>query len=341
MTPRLSRAPQTGSAGRIGALMRAVLLAMIPGVAVQIWQFGPGVAVNLALTILTALAAEAIMLRLRGRRVGRVLSDGSAVLTGALLGATLPPLVSWWLPVAGAVVSIVLGKQLYGGLGFNPFNPAMVGFAVLLLCFPHLMTFWPAPFDVVGHAPAWSDVVAALSGSLSPSSWEGVTAATPLQRIGGILQTQAVPTSGGGPPVSVRLGGSGWEWINLAYLAGGLWLMRRRHVAWQIPVALLSTLMLASLLGFVFDASRFPNPLFHLLSGATMLGAFFVATDPVSAATTPTGRLVFGAGVGALVFMIRSVGSYPDGFAFAILMMNLAAPAIDHLVARRFSGVPR
>jgi Na+-translocating ferredoxin:NAD+ oxidoreductase subunit D len=309
--------PHLRVAPSVGQVMRAVLLALIPGVALFALFFGAGVLINLALCALACVLTEALVLKLRGRALS-ALGDYTALLSGALLALALPPGAPWWLPVLGGAFSIVLGKQVYGGIGYNPFNPAMVGYVILLISFPAQMTAWPAA--------AW------------PWAADAVSSATPLDHVRTQLLLARTLDEIRADPGFGLLAGAGWEWVALGYLAGGLWLLRRGIIRWQIPVGVLLGLGLMSLVFWSVDSDRYASPLFHLLSGATVLGAFFIATDPVSAATTPRGRLLFGLGVGVLIHLIRTWGAYPDAVAFAVLLMNLCAPTIDRYTPTRVYG---
>ncbi|WP_017365732.1 electron transport complex subunit RsxD [Methylococcus capsulatus] len=335
-------APHLAPPASTHRIMQWVLLAMIPGTAAQLWQFGPGVLVNLALAVTTALTAEYAMLRLRARHSRAGLSDWSATLTGALLAVSLPPIAPWWVTVFGTLFAIVIGKQLYGGLGYNPFNPAMVGYAVLLISFPKAMTAWLPPVDITGTHWGLSDAWNAIVHHTGPdgSSFDAVTMATPLDTLKTQLGLGRMADEIQSGPLFGALAGKGWQWVNLGYLAGGLWLLRRGLIAWQIPTGFLAALGTWSLVFFLLEPQTYPTPLFHLLGGATMLGAFFIATDPVTASTTPKGRLIYGALIGSLVFVIRAWGGYPDGVAFGVLLLNLAAPTIDHYTRPRVYGHP-
>lgn len=319
----------------VGGLMRRVLLALIPGVAVMVWWFGIGVLVNVVVAVAVAVIAEAAMLRLRRRPLAPFLGDWTAVLTAVLLALALPPLAPWWLTALGAAMAIVLGKQLYGGLGNNPFNPAMVGYVVLLIAFPTEITRWTLT------APGVADTLAAQFGTLSAATLDALTGATPLDHLRTGLARQLTVDEAISPAVTGVLAGAGWEWINLAFAVGGIWLIWRGAISWRIPVATLGGLCGMALLFWLVDPDRFASPLFHALSGATMLGAFFIATDPVSGATTPRGQLIFGAGIGLLVYVIRTWGGYPDALAFGVLLMNLTVPLLDTYTPPRVYGGPR
>jgi len=320
----------------VNTLMRQVLFALLPGIIYMTWLFGWGVPVNLLLAAAGALAGEAVMLRIRARPVGTTLQDGSALLTGVLLALALPPLAPWWIAVLGSLFAIVVAKQLYGGLGHNPFNPAMAGYVVLIISFPLELTMWPA----AGQAPDLATTLGLVFGGGLPdgSTLDAITMATPLDSVRMELsQGKDLPALAAGSLFGY-LGGAGWEWLNACYLLGGLYLLRVHAIQWQIPVAMLAGLALAATLFHLYDPLHYVAPQFHLFTGASMLGAFFIATDPVSACTTPRGRLWYGLGIGILTWIIRTWGAYPEGVGFAVLLMNLAAPTIDHYTRPRVFG---
>lgn len=321
--------------------MLRVVYALLPGVAAYVWYFGWGVVINILFAIVVALASEALMLTLRGRAVKPFLYDGSAVVTAVLLALSLPPLLPWWMTLIGVAFAIIVAKQLYGGLGYNPFNPAMVGYVVLLISFPREMTSWLAPETVNSHSLGFLGTTSIIfTGQLPPGlALDAITAATPLDT----LKTQlaldrTVDNIRSTSPVFDSFAGKGWAWINIGFLIGGVWLIYKKVISWHIPAAMLGSMAAMALVFYLVDLDIYPSPLFHLLSGAAMLGAFFIATDPVSAATTPRGRLVYGAGIGILVYIIRTWGGYPDGVAFAVLLMNMAAPTIDAYTQPRVFG---
>lgn len=323
--------------------MRRVLYAMIPGIAAMVWIFGWGVLYNIAIASAVALAAEAAVLAARGKPVGPAIGDGSVLVTAWLLAVALPSLAPWWLVTIGTLFAVVIAKQLYGGLGYNPFNPAMVGYIVLLISFPLEMSTWPAPQATLnaGLGPLQTSLFV-FTGQLPPGiSVDALSGATPLDVVKTQLGLGQTLGEIGTSPVFGMIAGKGWEWVNLAFLAGGLWLVYTRTAAWQIPAAMLTTITLISLLFYAIDPQTHASPWLHLFGGATLYGAFFIATDPVSASTTPRGRLVYGAGVGALTYIIRSFGGYPDGVAFAVLLMNIAAPTIDYYTQPRVFGTRR
>ncbi len=327
--PRIT-SPHAKGANRTQRVMLLVLAATLPGVAALTWQYGAGTLINLAWASLVALGTEALLLRLRERPVGFFLQDGSALVTAVLLALALPPYAPWWLTLIAVSFAIGFGKQLYGGLGQNPFNPAMLGYVVVLISFPVEMTSWPVP-----HAVGIADGFKQIFGlNVLPDGWSRPTALDAMKMNHSLTVEELWQN-----PAFGHFGGIGSEVVNLAFLAGGLFMLHKRLFSWHAPIGMLAGLSIMSLLfwnGSGSDSNG--SPLFHLLSGATMLGAFFIVTDPVSSATSQLGRLVFGLGVGIIVYVIRAWGGYPDGVAFAVLLMNLAAPTIDYYTRPRTYG---
>ena len=239
----------------------------------------------------------------------------------------------------GTSFAIIVAKHLYGGLGFNPFNPAMVGYVLLLISFPQAMTQWAAPQPLLA-GNALLTVGESLGAVFLNMPIDGYTGATPLDLfkyqdsllVKQIYAEQALFSQG-------HWAGVGWEWVNLAFLGGGLLLIYKGIISWHAPVAMLLTIALLACIFYDAGSSTSGgSPLLHLLSGGTMLGAFFIITDPVTGATSDRGRLVFGAGVGMLIYIIRVWGNYPDAVAFAVLLMNFAAPFIDYYTIPRTYG---
>jgi Na+-translocating ferredoxin:NAD+ oxidoreductase subunit D len=334
--------PHTVAPNSVSRVMRIVLIALVPAILLHAVFFGIGILVQLTLAIATALLAEYIGLRLRQQDVRKFITDGSALITAVLIAMCLPPLAPWWLVVSGTAFAILIAKHLYGGLGSNIFNPAMVGYAVLLVSFPVQLTRWLVP-DVGDLATVDIGVADSLYaifvGDLPPQySWDAITSPTPLDAVRTSLKAGLTLQEAQSSPVFGMLGGRGWEWINLAVLVGGIWLLSLKIVRWQIPVALLAGLAIPAAIMNSIDPGSYAGPLFQITSGASMLGAFFIATDPVSAATTDRGRLVYGFGIGLIAYTIRTWGGYPDGIAFAVLLMNLAVPLIDRYTVPRIYG---
>ncbi len=335
--------PHVHGPANVSRVMLRVLYALIPAALAYIWYFGWGVLINILLAAIVALGSEAAVLLLRRRPVADTLLDGSALVTAVLLGIALPPLSPWWLVTVGTSFAIIFAKQLYGGLGFNPFNPAMVGYVLLLVSFPVQMTAWSAPMGLRSEDLGLLQALFhSLSGTLPHGmGLDALTSATPLDAMKvqlGMAKTVGQISAG---PIFGVLGGKGWEVTNGLILLGGVWLIWKRIISWHVPVAMLGSLALIATLFHLINEQHYAGPLFHLFSGAAMLGAFFIATDPVSGATSPRGQLVFGAGVGLLVYLIRVFGGYPDGVAFGVLLMNMAAPTIDYYTQPRVYGHDR
>ncbi|RXZ42470.1 RnfABCDGE type electron transport complex subunit D [Crenobacter cavernae] len=309
----------------VSVVMLKVLGALLPGIALYAWFYGAGVLVQIALASVTALAAEAAMLKARGQPIGFSLKDGSALVTAWLLALAMPPLGAWWMIVVATLFAIVIAKQLYGGLGNNPFNPAMVGFAVMIVAFPAQMAQWGSAGAPLG---AWDQIAYIFTGALPPGV-DAVASATPLDHLKTQLTLGTPVDAVFASPIYGHLAGAGGEWIALAYLAGGLFLWRQKLIPWQTPLAMLAGVTALALPLWLYDPAHYANPLFHLLAGATLLGAAFIVTDPVTGPTTPRGRLIFGFSVGVLVYVIRVFGGFPDSVAFAVLIMNIAVPFID------------
>ncbi len=324
----------------VGSIMRQVIYALIPGTLVLLWYFGWGMMSNLALTIGFALLFEWGMLKLRNRPVKPFLSDYSAVLTAWLLAVAMPAFSPWWLIAIAMLFAIVIAKHLYGGLGYNPFNPAMIGYAAVLVSYPVQMTIWPVPVDFSFSQIGFGDMLQQVfAGGLQ--HWDGLTSATPLDAVKvnlGLNKTLSEIFASGGFGV---LAGKAWEWVSLAWLAGGAWLLFRGIINWQIPVALLTGLAGMASIFWLIAPQTYSSPVFHLFSGAAMLGAFFIATDPVSASTTPLGKLLYAAGIGIFTWIIRTWGGYPDAIAFSVIIMNMAVPLIDYYTQPRVYGTNR
>ncbi len=318
--------PHASGLKKVSEVMRDVLLATVPGILVMTWFFGPGTLINLILGGAVALAVEYGVMALRGRDPRVAISDLSVLVTATLLCIALPPYAPWWLIVIGVLTAVLLGKQVFGGLGYNPFNPAMVGYVVLLISFPVQMSSWAVPREL-GAVPG---IAEALQRVFLPGSIDALTGATPLDLLRqntGLLFDDLMKTR----PELSGWAGVGWFEVNLAFLAGGLWLLYRRVFTWHAPIAMLATLALCALMGFDGGSSQSGgSALFHLFSGASMFAAFFIITDPVSSAVSNRGRLIFGALIGLLVYLIRVLGNYPDAVAFAVLILNFCAPFIDH-----------
>ncbi|NNM82303.1 MAG: electron transport complex subunit RsxD [Burkholderiales bacterium] len=323
--------PYLSQPSSVSMIMLKVLCAMIPAIAADAWFFGPAVLVTICLASITALCVEALMLQLRNRPVLPFLMDGSALLTAWLLALSIPPMGPWWMIVTGTAFAIAISKHLYGGLGNNPFNPAMVGYAVLIISFPVQMTQWLAPESVAQAHLGLGEVLDYMFFHILPQGMnlDAVTSATPLDTLKTQLHMERPIGEILSMPIYGAMGGKGGEWMAAAYLAGGLYLLQQRIITWQVPVAFLASIFAISGLFHLADSAHHAGPFFHLASGASMIGAFFILTDPVTGPTTPKGKLLFATGAGILTYLIRTYGNYPDGVAFATLLMNICVPLID------------
>ncbi len=337
--------PFTHAASSVQKTMFTVLLALIPATAVDIYLFGWPALLLFAVTVGACVGTEAIFLAIAGQPVGKVLSDYSAVLTGWLLAMSLPPWAPWWIGVLGAIFAIALAKHTFGGIGQNMFNPAMVARVALLVSFPVIMTAWVMPHPMFdANSPGLGDAIAITFGGQVPDSVSAASALghvkTELSR--GIPVTQSIAEV---PPLmdmvrGTRAGSLG-ETSAILLLAGGLFLMARRIISWHTPLAVMGSLFFMGTVFHGLDPARFTDGMFHLMSGATFLGAFFIATDYVTSPVSKQGQLVFGVGVGVLTWLIRTFAGYPEGMAFAILLMNSLTPIIDQYTRPRAFGRSR
>ncbi|MBI2779911.1 MAG: electron transport complex subunit RsxD [Gammaproteobacteria bacterium] len=334
--------PHAHMPASVSTVMLRVVYALIPGLIAYVWFFGWGVVINILFAIAVALGCEAAILAVRDKPLKPFLTDGSALVTAVLLAISIPPLSPWWITLIGTAFAIIVAKQLYGGLGYNTFNPAMVGYVLLLISFPVEMTSWQAPLMLITqHSLGFLDTLHIIFGGGLPDGLrlDALTTATPLDT----LKTQikldhSVDDIISAAPIFGHFGGKGGEWISVGFMLGGLWLLYKRVINWHIPVAMIGGLLGMALIFFIINPASYPSPLFHLFSGATLLGAFFIATDPVTAPASTRGRLLYGALIGVLVYVIRTWGGYPDAVAFAVLLMNLATPTIDYYIHSRVFG---
>ncbi|MDX1380985.1 MAG: electron transport complex subunit RsxD [Xanthomonadales bacterium] len=324
----------------VAGVMRQVLFALAPAIAAHAWYFGPGILVQIAVASGFALAFEAAMLRLRRKPLGLFLGDFSAVVTAVLFALCVPPLAPWWIAATGMFFAIVVAKHLYGGLGHNPFNPAMVGYVVALISFPVAMTSWLLPAPLAEFQPGLGDTLFSIATGNAPAglSWDTVTGATPLDSLRTGVAIGRMVSEVRQAPIFGDFGGLGWEWIANWYALGGFYLLWRRIITWHVPVTMIGSVLVLGTAAWLMDPGSNPAPLQHVFSGALIVGAFFIATDPVSGCTSPRGRMLFGAGVGVITLVIRRWGGYPDGVAFAVLLMNMAAPLIDRYTRPRIFG---
>ena len=329
--------PHFHNDNNVTKIMLKVLYALIPGILVYISIFGFGVAINILLAIITALGCEAAMLAIRKRPIAPFITDGSAIITGVLLALSIPAIAPWWVIFLGTAFAIIIAKHLYGGLGYNPFNPAMVGYAMLLISFPQQMTVWPSSQASLGIVESFKLIFS--DNTPEQLAADAISSATPLDYLKNQLGlSRDISDIMANSDAFGMFGGSGVEWISIAFLIGGLWLIKQKIIHWHIPAAMIGSLSAIALIFYAIDSEQYASPLFHIFSGATILGAFFIATDPVSAATTPKGKIIYGACIGLLIYIIRTWGGFPDAIAFAVLIMNMSAPAIDYYTKPKTYG---
>ncbi len=308
------------------ALMTDVQLALLPVLAVAVWNFG----LSALLVVLAATAGSVGCERLWG--TSGATTDGSGLLTGALLGLTLPPSLPLWMAFLGGAVGMGMGKLMWGGLGQNLFNPALVGRAFLQAAFPTALTTWVRPSGPTTLLPstfAWPFLS-------PPPPPDGLSGATPLNLMKFTQEATPLPDLVWG-----HVAGSLGETSAAAILLGGLWLLLRRAFDWRIPTAILLAVAALSGLFFALDAERYPSPWFMLASGGLLFGAVFMATDPVTSPLAPRGAWFFGLGIGLLVVLIRIWGGLPEGVMYAILLMNAATPLLERVTQPRAFGHAR
>ncbi|HSM32253.1 MAG TPA: RnfABCDGE type electron transport complex subunit D [Woeseiaceae bacterium] len=335
-------APYLAPTANVAGIMQQVLLALVPAAIAHVWFFGPGLIFNLVVAAAACIGGEALMMRLRGRPAASALADCSALVTAALLAFALPSLTPWWITATAALFAIIVAKHLYGGLGFNIFNPAMAGYVVALVAFPMHLNLWVAPRmgDIDYQFLTFLQTLQyTLTGNLPDMlTYDQVSRATPLDAMKAGLNDMRTTAEIRSLPVMGDFGGVGWEWIGNFIAVGGFWLMIRRIVRWHIPLGVGAGLLVPAGVMWLLSPGTEPSPGFHMFSGAALLCAFFIATDPVSAAASPKGRFIYGAGIGLLIYAIRTWGADVDGVAYAVLIMNMAVPAIDRITRPRIVG---
>jgi electron transport complex protein RnfD len=348
----LATSPHKHNRSSVFSKMLKVCLALIPGMIIYIWFFGPAIIFQVVLSIIFALIIEFLLLKIRKQKLSLYLMDGSVIVTALIFALMITPYTPWWISLAGISFGIIFGKHIYGGLGQNLFNPAAAGYIFVLLCFPVYMNNWPVATGInTGDNSSVDYLSIIFSNPLSSNTstitslysgetgrLDAVSSATPLadmqNRIASMDMVSEIRTN----PIYSTLAGKGWEWVNFGYLLGGVILLILGIISWQIPTALLGGMIGISLVFNMYDSEIYASSLFHLFSGGSMLGAFFVATDPVTASITPKGKLIYGCLIGILAYIIRIWGAYPDGVAFAILIANSFVPLIDKYTRPRVVG---
>lgn len=357
---KIASSPHTHSSNLTNKIMLWVIVAMLPAIMVQTYFFGAGTLIQIGIAVIFACFLEWLVARLRQKSVSFYLLDFSAILTAIILAVSIPPYAPYWIILVGIFCAIILGKQVYGGLGQNLFNPAMVGYAILLVSFPVQMTTWVPANHLLLEPITFHDAYLLIFKGTSSDGYslhqiatsiDAISQATPLDSVKTGLKKGLTLSQIAQSPLFTQsdlstnltylfseMAGLGWWQINLAFLLGGLVLIWRKVIHWHIPVAFLATFALLTTITWLIEPYRFPSPLWQLFSGATMFCTFFIATDPVTASITPRGKLIFGALVASILYVIRCYGGYPDGVAFSILLSNICVPLIDHYTRPRVYG---
>lgn len=325
-TLTIQSSPHIGSTASVDTIMFNVVLALAPVCGYAVYAFGLAALLVLLTAVVSCVATEHLLCRLNRR--ASTIGDWSVVITGLLYGLVLPPSLPLWMVAAGGMIAVATGKFLFGGLGYNPFNPALIGRAILQAAFPAAMTMWPERSPGFATLPS-----STLTLPLTKPTYDGVSAATPLAN----WKFDQVSTATSDLFMG-SVGGSTGETCALLIAAGGVYLAARRMMSWQIPAAILTTVALFSALLHLIDPDRYAGPMFMLFSGGLMLGAVFMATDMVASPITNLGRLLYGLLIGLLVVLIRVWGGMPEGVMYAILIGNAASPHIDNWIQPRVYG---
>ena len=327
-TLNISTSPHIVKGISTDAIMLNVVYAMLPVAAFAVFAFGLNALLVLVTTTAASVLTEHVLCRLSGKE--STVGDWSAVITGMLLGLTLPPIFPLWMAFVGGVIAIALGKFIFGGLGYNVFNPALVGRAVLQAAFPVAITTWYPSFLADRFSSVNSSVLAL---PLMEPQVDAVSGATPLSA----FKFEGVTTEASELALGLISGSTG-ETCAVLILLGGLYLVARNMMNWRIPVAVLGSAFLLSGLLFLVDSQVYPSPVFMLFSGGLMLGAVFMATDMVASPLTPLGVVIYGSIIGLLTIVIRIWGGLPEGVMYAILLANAISPHIDNWVRPRVYG---
>ncbi|TKB43153.1 electron transport complex subunit RsxD [Thalassotalea mangrovi] len=343
----IASSPHNHIQAKTPALMRLVIFATLPGILAQWYFFGWGNLLQIALAVSFCVLTEITFLAIRDKNIKAQISDYSAVLTGVLIGISIPAFAPWWIAAIGSVFAIAVVKQLYGGLGYNLFNPAMAAYVLLLVSFPVHMTAWAPVSDLMTQPVGLFDTLWLIFTGFSSDGFsveqirmniDGITMATPLDTLKTDIGRGLTVKESFNNPVFGEFVSHGWEWVNLGFLIGGLYLIAKKAIDWRLPVSFLTGLLVFTFIGYVVSPDSSASTMFHWLSGGTMLGAFFIITDPVSGSTTAKGRIVFALLIALLVAVIRKFGGYPDAIAFAVLLANMAVPLIDQYTRPRTYG---
>lgn len=324
----IGSSPHISSGDSVEIIMRNVVIALLPVCVFAVYTFGTAVALVLATATLSCIATEHILCKITGQR--STIGDWSVAITGLLYGLTLPPDLPLWMVAVGGIFAVAVGKFLFGGLGSNAFNPALVGRAFLQAAFPQAMTHWAEP---LGDSRFVDLPGSTLALPFAQPAYDAVTAATPLAE----MKFDGIQAAN--PDLLLGLSsGSAGETCAVLILLGGIYLVVRKMMNWHIPVSIFATVAVITWMFNLYDPVLFPRPTFMLFSGGLMLGAVFMATDLVASPITNIGCWLYGFLIGSLVVVIRFWGGMPEGVMYAILLANAVSPHIDHLIQPRVFG---
>lgn len=330
-TLNISTSPHITKGLTTDTIMQNVVWAMMPAALFAVYSFGLNALLVLLTAVVSCVLTEHVLCRLAGKE--STVSDWSAVITGLLFGLTLPPIFPLWMTLCGGIIAIALGKFVFGGLGYNAFNPALVGRAVLQAAFPVAITTWHPALLGSRFSEISSSV---LAFPFTEPIVDGVSGATPLSA----FKFDNVTTATSDLALGLVSGSTG-ETCGILILIGGIYLISRKMMNWRIPVAILGTVFLLSGILYLIDSQAYPSPLFMLFSGGLMLGAIFMATDMVGSPITPLGVVIYGVIIGLLVVVIRIWGGLPEGVMYAILLGNALSPHIDKIIKSRVYGTSK
>jgi electron transport complex protein RnfD len=324
----VSPSPHIHSEDTVQKLMYGVIIAMLPALAVSFFVFGIGAVYVTLLSILSCVVVEFGITKYLLKKEPTIM-DGSAIITGILLAFNVPSSLPWWAIVIGSIVAIGVGKTAFGGLGNNPFNPALVGRVFLLISFPVPMTSWPVPF-----ASRFQFMDATTGATPLAIIKEGIDAGKPISDLMSEIPSYFNLLLGG-------LGGSVGEISAIALIIGLIYMLWKKIITWHIPISMIATIFVFSGILWMINPERFIDPVFHLLTGGVMLGAIFMATDYVTSPMTIKGMLIYGIGIGFITVIIRVFGSYPEGVSFAILIMNGFVPLMNKYIKPKRFGLKK
>lgn len=324
----VSPSPHIHAENSVQKLMYGVIIAMLPALLISFYVFGIGAIFVTLLAVVSCVVAEYALTKYLLKKEPSII-DGSAVITGILLAFNVPSSLPWWAIIIGSLVAIGIGKTAFGGLGNNPFNPALVGRVFLLISFPVPMTNWPVPF-----ISRFQFLDATTGATPLAIIKEGIDAGTPISQLTTEIPSYLSMMIGG-------LGGSIGEISAVGLILGFIYMLWKKIITWHTPIAMLATIVIFTGMLWVINPERFMDPVFHLLTGGVMLGAFFMATDYVTSPMTTKGMLIYGFGIGFLTVVIRTFGAYPEGVSFAILIMNGFVPLMNKYIKPKRFGIKK